>query len=124
MSTASINSYRVSGTVARTSAHSPRLRLTNRGRAVLLAIAAAPLVVAAFAFAVNGGGAAASLGGSSDSFQYVTVGNGESLWQVAQQVAPNADPRDVIDQIVQLNQLASVDVFAGERLAIPGQFIR
>jgi hypothetical protein len=138
MSTAGISSYRVSSyrvssyrvsnsrvgsTVTRRSAHSPRLRLTKRGRAVLMAVAATPLVIAALTFALNGGGAAASLDGSSASFQYITVGNGETLWQVAQQVAPNADPRDVIDQIVQLNELASADVFAGEHLAIPSQYV-
>ncbi len=123
-----INSYRVSSdrvrsAVARSSAHSSRLRLTKRGRAVLAAVAAAPMVIAALTLALNGGGAAASLSGSSASFQYVTVGNSETLWQVAQQVAPNADPRDVIDQIMQLNELASADVFAGEHLAIPSQFV-
>lgn len=102
----------------------PKLRLTKRGRAVLLFLAATPLVIAAFAFALNGGGATASRTGSDQPFQYVTVDAGESLWQVAEQIAPHADPRDVIDQLVQLNQLESTDVFAGVRLAIPAQYTR
>jgi len=102
----------------------PRLRLTKRGRAVLLLLAATPLVIAALFFALNGGGANASLEGSTDSFSYVTVDSGETLWQVAQEVAPNADPRDVIQQLMELNQLESADVFAGVQLAIPAQYAK
>ena len=99
-----------------------RLRLTKRGRVVLTSLAATPLVIAALVVALNGGGAAASLTGSDASFQYVTVDSGESLWQVAEQLAPQADPRDVIDQLVTLNHLDSVDVYAGQELAVPAQF--
>ena len=102
----------------------PRLRLTKRGRAVLLFLAATPLVIAALVLALNGGGANASREGSSVPMQYVTVDAGESLWQVAESIAPNADPRDVIDQLMQLNQLESADVFAGVELAIPAQYNR
>ena len=100
----------------------PRLRITRRGRAVLLALVSAPLVIGALLFALNGGGATASLEGSTVPFQYVTVQPGESLWQVAEEIAPYADPRDVIDAIVAFNSLLSADVFAGQQVAIPTQF--
>ena len=99
-----------------------RLRMTQRGRAVLIAAVATPLVIGAMMFAVNGGQATASREGSDVAFSYVTVASGESLWQLAGELAPTADPREVIDQIVQLNQLASSDVFAGQELAIPAQY--
>lgn len=102
----------------------PRLCLTKRGRAVLTILAATPLVIAALLFALNGGGAAASLEGSDASFQYVTVESGQSLWQVAEELAPQADPRDVIAQLMQLNQLESADVFAGQSLAVPAQYAK
>ena len=102
----------------------PKLRLTKRGRAVLTTLAATPLVIAAFFFALNGGGATASLEGSEASFQYVTVETGQSLWQLAEQLAPQADPRDVIQQIVQLNNLSSADVVAGQQLAVPAAYAR
>ena len=101
---------------------SPRLRITQRGRSLLVAVVAAPLAIAAMAFALNGGEATASLGGQDMPFQYVTVSSGETLWQLAEELAPTADPRQVIDQIVQLNQLTSSDVFAGQELAIPGEY--
>ena len=103
-------------------ARAPRLRLTQRGRGVLLVIVATPFVIAALFFALNGGRASAALESPNTSLQYINVDAGESLWGVAQEIAPNADPRDVIQQIIELNQLNSADVFAGVRLAIPAQY--
>src|SRR5690554_5293682 len=55
----------------------PRLRLTRRGRVVFTTLAATPLVLAALAFALNGGMATATVeAGSTD---YVTVLSGQSL---------------------------------------------
>lgn len=101
----------------------PKLRLTRRGRGVLLALAAAPIVIAALFFSLNGGGATASLEGATVSFEYVTVDAGQSLWQVAESIAPTADPRDVIDAIVRFNQLESADVYAGQEIAIPLEYL-
>jgi hypothetical protein len=102
----------------------PKLRLTRRGRAVLLTLAALPLVIAALFFSLNGGGATASLDGGAVTFEYVTVDAGQSLWQVAESIAPTADPRDVIDSIVRFNHLESADVYAGQELAIPVEYLR
>lgn len=101
-----------------------RLRLTRRGRIVFTSLAALPLVVGALMFSLNGGTAWGSRDGSSASFEYVTVESGQSLWQVAEQLAPAADPRDVIDALMRLNGLASADVYAGQELAIPAQYAR
>ena len=101
-----------------------KLRLTKRGRGVLTFLAATPLVIAAFVFALNGGGATASLDGSSVPFEYVTVQSGQSLWQLAEEIAPRSDPRDVIAQLVQLNQLDTADVYAGQELAIPTAYAK
>ncbi|WP_309068090.1 LysM peptidoglycan-binding domain-containing protein [Microbacterium sp.] len=106
---------------ARAVAPATRLRLTRRGRRVLAALAAAP-VAAGLALAVmNGGGALASrdAGAPVGTFATVTVMPGDSLWSIAEDVAPAADPRDVVDAIVALNQLPSSSVAAGERLSIP-----
>jgi len=100
------------------------LRLTRRGRVVLTLLAAIPLVIGALVFALNGGGAAASGEKTHVQFQYVTVESGQSLWTIAEKVAPSADPRDVIADIVSLNQLDSGVVSPGQRLAIPSQYER
>jgi hypothetical protein len=107
-----------------------RLHLTRRGRVVFTTLAAIPLVVAALGFALNGGIAAATgTVGQSDAghvtetqFHYVTVQSGQSLWEVAESVAPTADLREVIADIVSLNQLQSEEVQPGQRLALPAGY--
>ncbi|MBI5161042.1 MAG: LysM peptidoglycan-binding domain-containing protein [Micrococcales bacterium] len=109
-----------------TTASAPRLRITPRGRAVVAVLLAVPLAAGTVAFGLGQGAAAdggvrtASVGASS--FRYVTVGTGESLWSVAQRIAPSADPRDVVADLVEFNQLGSASVQAGERLAVPSQY--
>ncbi|GAB3144220.1 LysM peptidoglycan-binding domain-containing protein [Marisediminicola antarctica] len=98
------------------------LRLTRRGRLVLTTLVALPLVAAAGAFALNGGVAVASNSSSSTSFEYVQVSSGQSLWQLAQSIAPAADPRDVVSDLLHLNQLGSADVHPGQQLALPAKY--
>jgi LysM repeat protein len=49
----------------------------------------------------------------------VTVAPGETLWQLATRIAPHADPRLVIDQILRLNHLSGAGIVAGEQLVVP-----
>jgi hypothetical protein len=102
----------------------PKLRITRRGRAVLAAVIALPLVLGTAAAVLNGGGAVATDTGSTAEFSYVEVEAGQSLWSLAESIAPQADPRDVIAGIVKLNGLPSADVQPGERLAIPFEYVR
>lgn len=134
MSTISINATArparvVSGpgvvAVAGRSAVATRLRLTDRGRRVLAAVVALP-VVAAIAFAVlSGGSAQASLDeGVQATFETINVMPGDSLWSIASDVAPHADPRDVIDGMISLNALPSSAITPGQTLAIPAEFTK
>lgn len=107
---------------ARTSAApASRLRLTRRGRVVFTTLAAIPLVLAALALSLNGGMATAT-DAAGAPLEYVTVSGGESLWVVAQEIAPLEDPREVIAQVLRFNELTSADVVAGQRLAVPTQY--
>ncbi|TFD26782.1 LysM peptidoglycan-binding domain-containing protein [Cryobacterium cryoconiti] len=102
-----------------------RLRLTRRGRVVFTALAGLPLVAAALVVVLNGGLAAAessTVGRVATAFDYVTIQSGQSLWQLAETIAPTSDPRDVIAEIVSLNQLPSDSVQPGQRLALPNEF--
>jgi len=99
-----------------------RLRITRRGRAVLTVVIAVPLAVAAVLGGIGAVGATATDTHASTTFSHVTVAPGESLWHLAQQIAPNADPRDVIDAITDLNGLTSGVIQPGQRLAIPAQY--
>lgn len=103
---------------------STRLRLTVRGRRLLAFLAALPAVVAVSIATVSGGQAlaAADGGAPAGTFEEVTVETGDTLWSIARSVAPAADPRDVIDDIVGLNALQSGALRAGQTIAIPMEY--
>ena len=98
------------------------LRMTKRGRGVLLTALASPLVIAALVLGINAGGATAT--SSSTPLAKVTVVSGDTLWSVAREIAPNADPRDVIADIMSVNRMSSAEIQPGEQLAIPAQYNR
>lgn len=104
--------------------HAARLRITRRGRIVLASVASLPIVAVIVAVAMFGANSAVASGSesSSVSFDYVTVQAGETLWGLAEEIAPSADPRDVIEDIVSLNQLPSSEVQPGQRLAVPNRY--
>ena len=49
----------------------------------------------------------------------VTVEAGDSLWTLAQRVAPEHDPRDVVAQIRDLNDLPGAGLVPGQQLVLP-----
>lgn len=99
----------------------PRIRINRRGRIVLGSFAALPL---ALGIAFGSVSMAAASGGASEEieFTYVTVDAEQTLWAIAEEVAPDEDPRVAVHAIQTLNQLPSSTVHAGERLAIPAEF--
>jgi predicted Zn-dependent protease len=52
-------------------------------------------------------------------FEYVTIQAGQTLWDLAEQVAPNSNPQDWMQDVVNLNGLTSTDLKPGQRLALP-----
>lgn len=100
-----------------------RLRLTTRGRRVLTTLAALPLA-AAVAFAALGGGSAIASGDvvPTASFETVTVMPGDTLWSIAESVAPSIDPRAVISDIQRLNALGHGSLQVGQQLALPAEY--
>ncbi|WP_044571789.1 LysM peptidoglycan-binding domain-containing protein [Arthrobacter alpinus] len=105
------------------------ISLTRRGRLVLLGIPAilttAVMVFAALAIVL---GSIASPAQASvehvavDMAEYaatVTVLQGDSLWSIAAASNPKRDVRDVVSEIVALNELGSGVVHAGQRLFVP-----
>lgn len=96
-----------------------KLRLTRRGRAVLTAAVAGPIAIALSFGMLSGGAAQAGNQSSVVPLQVVTLTDGQSLWSIAHEIAPNRDAREVIAQILQLNGLHSTDLPAGTNLALP-----
>ncbi|PYY57820.1 hypothetical protein DEJ17_08960 [Curtobacterium sp. MCSS17_011] len=102
-----------------------RLRLTRRGRIVFTTLAAIPLLIVVALGVLNGGQASAgdaTAGGARTQFETVTIQPGETLWQLAEQTAPNSDPRDFVQDVVSLNALDGSALQAGEEIAIPTKY--
>ena len=108
--------------VHRAEAPAPRLRLTRRGRFVLIGmptmLGAASLLVLAGLFTAP---VMASGTASADAVQgqTVTVLDGETLWGLAAELAPERDPREVVAEIIEINSLANSSLAPGQRIFIP-----
>lgn len=49
----------------------------------------------------------------------VEVGAGETIWDIAQRVAPRADQRAVVERIRQLNHIVGSAVSPGQQVQVP-----
>jgi hypothetical protein len=102
------------------------VRLTRRGRivvTVMLTAVSVSLVVLAW-LAIAARAAQAADGGQSPGAVYqnltsVVVHPGQTLWSIASQAEPTADPRIVMQQIIDLNALHGTSVVPGQRLWVP-----
>jgi hypothetical protein len=95
------------------------VRLTRRGRLVVFAACLAAL---GGGFTVLGSPAASTHTTYHPAQHRVVVQPGQTLWDIAKQVAPGQDPRIVIDEIVDLNALSSAgEIRAGQPLYIPAR---
>lgn len=93
------------------------LRITRRGRVVLGFVPA--IVVAGVSLL---GAQSATATSEAVALEVVTVEPGETLWQLAEQVAPHADPRDVVHDILSLNNVSSADIEPGLELELPAKY--
>lgn len=93
------------------------LRLTARGRlVVVLALLALVLALSTFV----GSPAASTAATHHSTSPTVVVQPGQTLWDIAAEASPDSDPRDVVAQIVELNDLADPGAIrAGQPLYVP-----
>ena len=101
------------------------IRLTRRGRivvAVLIVIAAvgvAGLVWLAVAGQAQASGQVTPRQSGGQGMLRVVVQPGQTLWSIAVRAEPTADPRVVVQQIIDANSLASPAIEPGEVLRVP-----
>lgn len=92
------------------------LRLTPRGRAVLVALVAVLLAP----FATWGATAVASAPGAGTEVRVHAVQQGDTLWDFAAQLAaPGEDLRPVVSRIKDLNDLDTASLRVGQVLLLP-----
>jgi LysM repeat protein len=96
-----------------------KLRLTARGRRLRALICACALVVAGWITVSAIHSAVSSPVIPPSAPAVVQVHQGDSLWSIAARVAPQQDPRRVVDALRSANHLDSNTVRAGQQLHVP-----
>ena len=101
------------------------IRLTRRGRIVVGTVigigvaATAALIWLAIAGQAQASGSAKAGRPVRGTFARVVVKPGQTLWGIAAQFDPRADPRVIIPQILDMNSLSSTAIAVGQVLWVP-----
>ena len=93
------------------------LRLTRRGRLVVF-LAALVAVLAVLFVALSDAATGTAERGEPVPVRMVQVESGDTLWTIASRAAPGEDPRDLIDEIEELNSLHGT-LQVGSEIAVP-----
>ncbi len=92
------------------------VRLTHRGRLAL--VGAALMVITALGILF--GSSVAATDDAPGEVSTITVQPGQTLWSIAADARPNADIRETVDEIMQLNALENGSKLPiGATLAVP-----
>ena len=103
------------------------VRLTRRGRIVLIALVVIILLVGYWVTARRGAGASSGGGDAPGSrapdggAEVVEVGRHDTLWDIASRGRPEADPRITVRRIIDLNGLPGAIIQPGQRLKLPAR---
>ena len=105
------------GTTRRAARPASAVRLTRRGRVTLLVLFVAAAFVALSL--LNGHSAATGEAGVPVETRTVVVGEGDTLWDIASDVAAPGEVREMIHHIQKLNALSSASLQRGQEIAVP-----
>lgn len=96
----------------------PQLRLTRRGKSLIVSVTVTALAVMALMFGPSS--IATDQAGTPQETTVVTVHPGLTLWQVAAEANPHGDIRTTVDQIVELNALPNASSLQmGSQITVP-----
>ncbi len=93
------------------------VRLTRRGR--LTVFLTSLLIALCAAFVLAGGAVGTGESGQPAPTEIVQVAPGDTLWEIASDIATDGDVRGVMNQIERLNALESTGLAAGQKLRVP-----
>ncbi len=91
-----------------------QVRLTRRGRLVVFVGSLLLILGLAFGF-----GARSAATDEPEQTRVITVGDGDTLWQIAGDIAPAGEVRDMVAHIQQLNGMDTGGLQAGQKLVVP-----
>ena len=101
------------------SATSPApLVLTRRGRRVVAILALLPIVAVFWLMGMRNAQASDTTT-PRPTMQTITFKSGQTLWSIAETVAPDQDPRATIYSIEKINGLKTSAVTAGQQIIVP-----
>lgn len=93
------------------------LRLTRRGRLVLVVLVLIALVPLSWV-GLRHASVAADARDQSPPTRYVTVRQGETMWAIATRLFPHADPRETVRHIIDMNGRGPT-LMPGDVIAVP-----
>jgi len=98
-----------------------RVRLTARGRLLtrLAVIASLSILLLSGFAAMTGATAGSTETAISTPYVKVSVKPGDTLWSIAESIAPSGDRRSLVADIVEINHLSSPELQAGQKIYIP-----
>jgi hypothetical protein len=102
--------------MATSTIHQPPLRLTRRGRAVVLFLFVILATAASAVLFTTASRADLPLSGPAPT---VVVQPDDTLWSIATRTQPHRDPYTAVGEIQRLNGLTSYVVHPGETLVLP-----
>ena len=102
---------------ATTGATTGAVRLTRRGRIVVTLLLVGLLFGAFVIF--SGQSVATGETGATVPTRTVVVGEGDTLWDIASEVAEDGDVREAVHEIEQLNSLPGPVLQVGQEIAVP-----
>jgi len=101
--------------------HYSRVRLTPRGRFItrLAVIASLSILLLSGFAAVTGASAGSTDTAIPTPYVKVSVKPGDTLWSIAESIAPHGDLRSLVADIVEINRLTTPELQAGQKIYIP-----
>jgi nucleoid-associated protein YgaU len=101
--------------------HYSRVRLTPRGRFItrLAVIASLSILLLSGFAAVTGASAGSTDTAIPTPYVKVSVKPGDTLWSIAESIAPRGDRRSLVADIVEVNRLTTPELQAGQKIYIP-----
>jgi len=93
----------------------PDLRLTRRGRVVVVTLAALVLCAALSVARVTSEASTTPV----PPRQVYVVRPGDTMWSIAARIAPGVDPRVTVSELLGINGLPNADLIPGQPLRLP-----
>jgi hypothetical protein len=109
--------HAAAGAAARPAANAS-VRLTRRGKAVILSLAVAAIGLVAIVLGPSS--TATDQAGTPQDTTTVRVLAGHTLWEIAAEANPDGDIRATVDDIIELNSLPNASALQmGSEIAVP-----